>query len=88
MIFQFKHCTIIRTGYQEKLRPISISIQALYDYKQDTVEVTCKDGTISIQALYDYKAIRALLLLIWEIISIQALYDYKTSDSSDNYYLK
>ncbi len=34
IIFQFKHCTIIRHIRINYVRTIGISIQALYDYKQ------------------------------------------------------
>ena len=56
---------------------VTISIQALYDYKQTVPLEIYRKYLISIQALYDYKTDGILVTGAEPYISIQALYDYK-----------
>ena len=54
-IFQFKHCTIISMDVEAEKEVLIISIQALYDYKNEALVLYLLHPLISIQALYDYK---------------------------------
>ena len=56
VLFQFKHCTIIRPALTLPRNVRCISIQALYDYKFRCIRFQNHRFAISIQALYDYKA--------------------------------
>ena len=79
ILFQFKHCTIIRK--QTKLYE---RVKSLFQFKHCTIIRDVRQllqagfNHISIQALYDYKLSSLSRSSRYLLISIQALYDYKS----------